>query len=136
MSAERDEADLRGLIGRIETTFGVDIDGWLTCFARPMVIVTPMGTLTFADDVAARAQLQPMFDALAARGFASTTADDVVVRSIADDIALVDASFTRRRTDGSVLERVAALYVCRREGDRWVAATLIGHPADRSALGT
>jgi hypothetical protein len=134
VTAERDEADLRALIGRIEATFGVDIDTWLTCFARPMVVVTPMGTLTFADDAAAKAQFQPMFDALAGRGFASTTADTVAVRPIADDIALIDATFTRRHVDGSVLERLGALYVCRREGEGWVAATLIGHPAERSAF--
>jgi hypothetical protein len=134
VTANDDDAELRALIGRIEVTFGADIDAWLQCFARPMVVVSPVGTFTFADDNAAKRQFQPMFDALAARGFASTTADTVVVRSIADDIALVDASFTRRHVDGSVLERVGALYVCRRDGGRWVAATLIGHPADRSAF--
>lgn len=134
MAATGDEAGLRSLIGRIEATFGVDLEAWLTCFARPMVVVTPIGTLSLADDAAAEAQFRPMFDALAGRGFHSTTADTVVVRSIGDDIALVDATFTRRRADGSELERVGALYVCRRAGDEWVAATLIGHPADIAAL--
>ena len=132
---EGDDAALRALIGRIEATFGVDMDAWLACFARPMVVVTPVGTLSLADDAAAAAQFQPMWDALAARGFASTTADDVVVRSIGDGMALVDATFTRRHVDGSVLERIGALYVCRRDGDTWSVATLIGHPADIAALG-
>jgi hypothetical protein len=110
------------------------MDEWLQCFARPMVAVTPMGTLTLADDAAAKAQFQPMWDALAARGFASTKADSIDVRAIGPDLALIDASFTRRRADGSELERVGALYVCRRDGQRWVAATLIGHPAEINAL--
>jgi hypothetical protein len=129
-----DEAGLRALIGRIEATFGVDIDAWAACFARPMVVVTPRGTLSLADDAAVVAQFRPMWDALAGRGFQSTAADSIDVRVLADDLALVDASFTRRHVDGSVLERVAALYVCRRDGDHWVAATLIGHPADRRAF--
>jgi hypothetical protein len=129
-----DEAGLRALIGRIEATFGVDLDGWMACFARPMVVVTPIGTLTLADDAAVAERFGPIFDALVERGFASTTADEVTSHVLDADLALVDASFTRRRADGSELERVAALYVCRRVDDGWIVATLIGHPPETRAL--
>jgi len=129
-----DEAALRAFIGRIEATFGVDLDSWMACFARPMVVVAPAGTLTLADDAAVAARFRPIFDALAERGFASTTADEVSSRVIDQDLALVDASFTRRRADGSELERVAALYVCRRVDDGWIAATLIGPAPEMRAL--
>jgi hypothetical protein len=134
MTNESDDAALRALIGRIEATFGVDLHAWLANFARPVVFVTPVGTLTLADDAAAEAQFRPMFEGLVARGFQSTTADSVVIRPIGQDLALVDAAFTRRHVDGSVLERVAALYVCRRTADDWIVAALIGHPADVRAL--
>lgn len=134
VSTETDDKALRALIGRIETTFGIDIMAWLSCFARPVVFVTRMGTLTLADDAAATAQFQPMFDGLAGRGFHSTKADSVVIRHIGDDMALVDAAFTRRRADGSKLERVGALYVCRRTEDDWIVAALIGHPAEVNAI--
>src|SRR5690349_6645703 len=134
MTSESDELALRAIISRIEATFGVDLHAWLANFARPVVFVTPVATLTLADDVAAEAQFGPMFEALRARGFGATTADSVVVRPLGDDVALVDAAFTRRHVDGSVLERVGALYVCRRTGDDWIVAALIGHPAEVPAL--
>ena len=134
MTNDADERALRELIGRIESTFGVDMDGWLGCFASPMVLVTPAGTLSMPDVAAARAQFEPMWSALADRGFHATVADTVVVRLVGDDLALVDAAFTRRRADGSELERVGALYVCRRTGDGWIVATLISHPAEVAAL--
>ena len=134
--SDDDRAALRALIARIESTFGVDLAAWLACFARPVVFVTPMATLVLPDDAAAEAQFRPMFDALTARGFHSTVADSVVIRSIGDDLALVDAAFTRRRADGSSLERVGALYVCRRLDDGWTVATLIAHPAEVAALGS
>lgn len=134
MTTDPDDAALRDLITRIEATFGLDLRAWLDCFARPVVFVTPVATLTLADDEAAVAQFRPMFDDLAARGFRSTTADTVVIRRIDLDVALVDAAFTRRRVDGSVLERVGALYVCRRSGEVWKVAALVAHPADIDAL--
>ncbi len=134
MTTDDDDAALRHLIARIESTFGLDLPAWLACFARPIVFVTPMATLTLADDADAEAQFRPMFESLASRGFHSTKADTVIIRRIDDDIALVDAAFTRRRADGSVLERVGALYVCRRSADGWTVATLVAHPAEINAL--
>lgn len=129
-----DDVALRALLGRIESTFGTDLEAWLACFARPVVFVTPMATLTFADDASAAAQFRPMFDALRRRGFHSTKADSVVTRRLGEAVALVDAAFTRRRADGSVLERVGALYVCRRSETGWTVAALVGHDADVAAL--
>ena len=134
VTTDPDDAALRDLIARIEATFGLDLHAWLACFARPVVFVTPIATLTLADDEAAVAQFRPMFDDLVARGFHSTKADTVVIRRIDHDVALVDAAFTRRRVDGSVLERVGALYVCRRSGEGWNVAVLVAHPADIDAV--
>src|SRR5689334_9342389 len=133
-SGDDDDAELRALIGQIETTFGRDLEGWLACFARPVVFVTPVVTLTLADDAAAERQFRPMFDELRTLGFHSTAADSVVIRHIGDAVALVDAAFTRRRADGSELERVGALYVCRRSDNGWSVAALVAHPADVAAL--
>ena len=129
-----DEAGLRDLIGRIEASFGRDLHAWLTCFSRPMVLVTSTGTLSLPDDAAALAQFRPMFDDLAARGFESTRADTVTIRQLDDDLALVDAVFTRQRSDGSILERVGALYICRRTDHEWIVATLVAHPPEVAAL--
>lgn len=129
-----DDTGLRDLIGRIEASFGQDLHAWLTCFARPMILVTSAGTLSLSDDAAAHAQFRPMFDDLAARGFESTRADSVTIRQLDDDLALVDAVFTRQRRDRSTLERVGALYICRRSDHQWIVATLVAHPPEVAAL--
>jgi hypothetical protein len=59
-TGDNDDVALRGLIGRIESTFGSDLEAWLACFARPVVFVTPTATLTFADDASAAAQFRSM----------------------------------------------------------------------------
>ena len=129
-----DEAALRHLVARIEATFGRDLDGWLACFDHPLVVVAPDATMAFPDRDGARARFGPVFEALVARGFHSTAADEVRVRVAGADLAFIDASFTRRRADDSELERVAAVYVCRRADDAWRVAALVPRPADAPVL--
>lgn len=122
-----DAEPLRDLIGTIARTFGRDVDAWLTVFDVPFVVVAESTMVLPSADVA-RERFAAMFAALVGRGFASTEADDVEVRIVSDDLAFVDATFTRRRADGSELERVASLYVCRRRPEGWRVGALVPHP--------
>ena len=115
------------VITEIERTFGQDMDAWLACFDVPMVLIAPTGTMAFATHADAAAFFAPQWDALRAAGFHETVAGDVSVQRLADDVALVDAHFTRRRADGSEMEQLDALYVCRRKGDGWRVAALVRH---------
>jgi ketosteroid isomerase-like protein len=117
----------RDVITGIERTFGRDMDAWLACFDEPMVLLTARGTLTFATRADATAFFAPQWEALRAAGFHETVAGAVSVQPLGDDLAIVDAHFTRRRADGTEMEQLDALYVCRRKGDRWVAAALVPH---------
>jgi hypothetical protein len=128
-----DTEALRALIATIERTFGHDVDEWLTVFDTPFVVVAESTMVLPSADVA-RERFGAMFAALVGRSFASTKADDVEVRVVADDLALVDATFTRRRADGSELERLATLYVCRRRPDGWRVGALIPHPPGTHVL--
>jgi len=128
----------REVVARIERTFGRDLDAWLECFDEPMVVVGPDRTMSFETRAAARPFFERTYDALRAAGFDATTADDVSVRTIDDGVALVDARFTRRRADGSEMERLGALYVCRRRAgtpDEWGVAVLVRHPHEIEAIG-
>ena len=132
MTTEDGEA-LRELIATIERTFGRDVDKWLAVFDIPFVVVAE-STMVLPSADAARDRFAAMFAALVGRGFASTEADDVEVRVVSDDLAFVDATFTRRRADGSELERVASLYVCRRRLNGWRVGALIPHPPGTHVL--
>ena len=131
--ATDDAEAVRELIATIERTFGRDVDEWLTVFDIPFVVVAE-STMVVPSADAARERFGAMFAALAGRGFASTEADDVEVRVVSDDLAFVDATFTRRRADRSELERVASLYVCRRGPRGWRVGALIPHPPGTHVL--
>jgi hypothetical protein len=125
-----DEHPARDVITRIERTFGRDLDAWLSCFDEPMVVVGADATAAFETRDAARSFFGRTFDALREAGFATTTADRVTVQPIDDTLALVDARFTRRRADGSEMERLGALYLCRRRAgtEEWGVAVLTRRP--------
>ena len=131
-----DESGPRDVIARIERAFGRDVDAWLACFDEPLVFVGPDDTVTIETRDAARPWFESNFEALRAAGFESTGADEIRVRPMGEGMALVDAHFTRRRSDGSVLERLAALYVCRRpdDGTEWRVAALVRHGEDVHAI--
>ena len=118
----------RDVITEIERTFGRDMQAWLACFDEPMVLITAGGTMTFPTHADAAAFFTPQWEALRAAGFHETVAGAVTVQELADEVALVDAHFTRRRADGSEMEQLDALYVCRRKGDDgWAVAALVRH---------
>jgi len=122
------------LIERIEETFGRDLDAWLACFQPPFAFVTSHVTLVAADEAEARLRFGPAFERLQASGFASSVADEVTTRYLGEDLALVDARFTRRNRDGSQMGRMAAVYVCRRDAEGWHVAAVIQHPPDAMAF--
>ena len=122
------------LIECIEETFGRDLDAWLGCFQPPFAFVTAQATLVAADEAEARLRFGPAFESLQGSGFASSVADQVTTRYLGEEIALVDASFTRHHRDGSQMGRMAALYVCRRDAERWRIAAVIQHPPDHMAF--
>ena len=122
------------LIERIGQSFGRDLDAWLACFEPPFAFVTPEATVVAENEDAARRRFRRAFEALQAAGFESSAADHVSVSYIGDDMALVDAAFTRRHRDGSPMGRMAALYVCRRRDEHWRIAAVVQHSPDRPVL--
>ncbi|HZT66938.1 MAG TPA: hypothetical protein VFA11_14210 [Acidimicrobiales bacterium] len=128
------DPELRSVIAGIEEWFGRDLDLFLNGWDAPVTVVGAAGTMVLADRAQAGAMFGALFSSLAEKGFERTTADTVRTRRLGDDLALVDAAFTRRRSDGSTLERVGALYVCRRVAGAWKIVALIPHPPDTAAL--
>jgi ketosteroid isomerase-like protein len=122
--------EARALIGRIEATFGRDLPGWLACFAEPFVLVAGGAPVVVPDHEAGAARFGPLFESLRAAGFASTEATSVEVDVLDGDVATVDASFRRLRADGTVMEELAAFYVCHRsrgKGGGWAVTVLVPH---------
>ena len=133
MSCENADVPER-LIECIEQFFGRDLDGWLSCFEPPFAFVTPEATVLAADVAEARRRFGPAFEALEGSGFGSSVADHVSTSYVGDDMALVDATFTRRHRDGSPMGRMAALYVCRRREEQWRIAAVVQHAPERPAF--
>lgn len=99
-----------------------------------MAVLGGQGTVYLSDRSQAQSMFDPLFTTLADQGFDRSVAERVLTRQLGDDVSLVDATFVRRRSDGSALERVATLYVCRRTNSGWRIVALIPHPPDSPAL--
>ena len=68
---------------------------------------------------------------LAAQNYKRSTVDTATVCLLNDAAAIVSGTFTRYRTDGSVLSKIASTYVFAKSDGLWKITALIGHGAYR-----
>jgi hypothetical protein len=83
-----------------------------------------------AEDV--RRRYEGNLKALDAQKYQRSTVDSATVCLLNDASAIVSGEFTRYRTDGSVLSKIAATYVFAKTNGQWKITTLIGHGTDRA----
>jgi hypothetical protein len=70
-------------------------------------------------------------EALASKGFSHSEVREIHAHSLAEDTAIVSASYDRLRADGSLLETLAATYnLWRGEGRRWKIVLITLHDAN------
>ena len=91
---------------------------------------TAVSTSMTAEDV--RRRYDGNLKALAAEKYQRSTVDSATVCLLNDAAAIVSGQFTRYRTDGSVLSKIAATYVFAKSDGQWKITTLIGHGTDRA----
>ncbi len=91
---------------------------------------TAVNTSMTAVDV--RTRYDGNIKALAAQNYQRSTVDSATVCLLNDAAAIVSGRFTRYRTDGSVLSKIAATYVFAKSDGQWKITTLISHGTDRA----
>lgn len=91
---------------------------------------TGVSTSMTAEDV--RTRYDGNLTSLAAQKYQRSTVDSATVCLLNDAAAIVSGQFTRYRTDGSVLSKIAATYVFAKSDGQWKITTLISHGTDRA----
>lgn len=118
----------RAVLDHIVATFGRDFEVWKQVLDFPFVLIG--GDSRFEVHHDTTEEDFPWFPQLRRQGFDRLQLDRSSIRLVTESTALVDASYRRLRTDGSVLDEVGGLYVCRCVAGGWRAAAAIGHPYD------
>jgi len=62
--------------------------------------------------------------ALKERGWARSDIDRIKAWALADNLGMILSDVKRYKTDGTLLEKVRALYMVRRNGDGWKIVTI------------
>ena len=93
----------------------------------PLTMISD-GRVAVVDD---RSKIISIFNAtmadLAGKGFDHSRVDNCAVHPLTDNTALISATFSRLKSDGSILERLGATYTVINDGDNYKIATLIAH---------
>ena len=101
-------------------------------FHFPMSLLARGMSLQFANFDEFAIILNAMLSDLAAKGFSYSKIQTLYIHRLADDIAIVSASYKRFNTDGSVLEAIAATYTLRKDAkSAWGIVAIISHEVDK-----
>jgi len=105
--------------------FNREDEGFFDCFANSRGIVSgERGLVAIANDDAYRNGFRRTMTALKARGWARSDIDHVEAWALGENLGMILSDVTRYQADNSVLERVRAYYMLRRDGGSWKIVTL------------
>jgi hypothetical protein len=103
--------EITKLVTRYVEGFGGSPALTVEFYAEPMIYVGPDRVSVFTSKQDAIAFVEGMLARLRPRGFSYSTAERCFVRMLHPSIALCAVAGTRRRADGSELERIGATYL-------------------------
>src|SRR5581483_2146497 len=96
-------------------------------FDLPFALIADGGVSALADAVALEAFLGRVMENLKARGFARSEIAELCAERLSEQLVAVSARRSRRKADGSELERLGETYIFRRAGGAWKIAAAIVH---------
>jgi hypothetical protein len=105
--------------------FNREDDRFFDCFAMSYASVSDGRGLTpVANDADHRDGFRRSMIVLKERGWARSDVDRIKAWAIAENLGMILSDVTRYKTDASILEKVRALYMVRRDGDGWKIVTI------------
>ncbi len=103
-------------------------------FDLPFALIADGGVSALADAVALEAFLGRVMENLKARGFARSEIAELCAERLSEQLVAVSVRRSRRKADGSELERLGETYIFRRAGGAWkIAAAIVHEPLVLSA---
>jgi len=105
--------------------FNREDERFFDCFAHPYAAVSgERGLATVANDEANRKNFGGTMTALKKRGWVQSGIDSITAWALGDNLGMILSDVTRYKTDGSVLEKIRACYMLRRDGGTWKIMTI------------
>jgi len=95
------------------------------CFAHPYAMVSgERGLATVANDDANRKSFGGVMTALKKRGWARSGIDSITAWGMGESLGMILSDVTRYQSDNSVLEKIRACYMLRRDNAAWKIMTI------------
>src|ERR1700753_262695 len=103
--------EITRLVGRYAKGFAEDPLATIDFYALPMIYVGPDAVAVGGSPAPAGACVGRILERLRPTGFSHTTVERCFVKLLPRSVALCGVDGTRRRSDGSPIERIGATYV-------------------------
>jgi hypothetical protein len=105
--------------------FNREDDGFFACFAYPYGIVSgARGLAVIASSDDNREGIGRAMKAIKQRGWARSGIDSIKGWALGDNFGMILSDVTRYKSDHSVLEKIRACYMLRRDGGAWKIMTI------------
>jgi hypothetical protein len=103
--------EITRLVSRYAKGFAEDPLATIDFYALPMIYVSPDAVSVVGSRAQAVAFVEGILERLRPTGFSHTTVERCFVKLLHRSVALCGVDGTRRRSDGSPIERIGATYV-------------------------
>lgn len=124
-TSEEIARELEGFYRHYIDVFNREDAGFFDCFAHPYAAVSgERGVATVANDDANRKNFGGVMTALRKRGWKRSGIDSIKAWAMGDNLGMILSDVTRYKTDGSVLEKIRACYMVRRDDSAWKIMTI------------
>ena len=105
--------------------FNREDPAFFECFAQPYAMVSgERGLATVASDADNRKNFSRTMAAIKQSGWVRSGIDRITAWAMADDFGMILSDVTRYKADNSILEKIRAMYMLRRDGGKWKIMTI------------
>jgi hypothetical protein len=105
--------------------FNREDDRFFDCFAHPYAAVSgERGLAAVANDADNRSNFRRTMTTLKERGWARSDIDSLKTWALGENLGMILSDVTRYKSDGSVLEKLRACYIVRRDAGAWRIMTI------------
>jgi hypothetical protein len=124
-SAEEIVRELESFYRHYIDVFNREDDRFFDCFAQPYAAISgERGLAAVANNEDNRKNFGRTMKALKDHGWARSGIDSIKAWALAENFGMILSDVTRYKTDGSILEKIRACYMLRREGGSWKIMTI------------
>ncbi len=125
MTSEEIVRELETFYRHYIDVFNREDPAFFECFAHPYAMLSgERGLAPVANDADNRKNFGRTMAGIKQRGWVRSGIDSITAWPLADDFGMILSDVTRYKADNSVLEKIRAMYLLRRDGGKWKMMTI------------